>query len=197
MPEPVALITGASSGIGAELARVFARHGHRLVLAARRTERLELLADQLASNAAARPLVLTVDLLKPDAGDVIQSALEREALEPEWRRWAQTHAGDSTPASLVIRASGQARPQALLPLLRTAVALGARELVLCGAPSRKLVHTQTLGEMERLEQCALVVALRPEGAPLEPLPTWSEVARVAESGERTFSVSVTSPGSGR
>ncbi|HWV53006.1 SDR family oxidoreductase [Pseudorhodoplanes sp.] len=84
MPEPVALITGASSGIGAELARVFARHGHRLVLAARRTERLELLADQLASNAAARPLVLTVDLLKPDAGDVIQSALEREALEPQF-----------------------------------------------------------------------------------------------------------------
>jgi short-subunit dehydrogenase len=84
MPEPIALITGASSGIGAELARVFARHGHRLVLAARRTERLEALADQIASSGTARPLVLTVDLLKPDAGDLIQTVLDREGLEPQF-----------------------------------------------------------------------------------------------------------------
>jgi short-subunit dehydrogenase len=84
MPDPVALITGASSGIGAELARVFARHGHRLVLAARRTERLEVLAGELAKAGGARPLVLTVDLLAPDAGDVIAAALLRERLEPQF-----------------------------------------------------------------------------------------------------------------
>jgi uncharacterized protein len=84
MPEPVALITGASSGIGAELARVFARNGHRLVLAARRTERLEVLADELAKAGGPRPLVLTVDLLAPDAGDVIEAALHREGLEPQY-----------------------------------------------------------------------------------------------------------------
>lgn len=84
MPEPVALITGASSGIGAELARVFARHRHRLVLAARRTERLEVLADDLAKTGGPRPLVLTVDLLHADAGDRIEEALAREGLEPQF-----------------------------------------------------------------------------------------------------------------
>ena len=84
MPDPVTLVTGASSGIGTELARVFARHGHRLVLAARRTDRLEALADQIASGGSTRPLVLTVDLLKSDAGDLIQEALDRDGLEPHY-----------------------------------------------------------------------------------------------------------------
>lgn len=84
MPDPVALITGASSGIGAELARVFARHGHRLVLAARRTERLNALADEFANAGRPRPLVLTVDLCAPGAGDAIQDALLREGLEPQY-----------------------------------------------------------------------------------------------------------------
>lgn len=84
MPDPVALITGASSGIGAELARVFARHGHRLVLAARRTGRLETLADAIAEAGGPRPLILTVDLLAPDAGDTIAAAIAREGCEPQY-----------------------------------------------------------------------------------------------------------------
>lgn len=47
MSKPTALITGASSGIGQELAREFARHGHGLVLTARREDRLEALAEEL------------------------------------------------------------------------------------------------------------------------------------------------------
>ncbi|HEX7878190.1 MAG TPA: SDR family NAD(P)-dependent oxidoreductase, partial [Candidatus Eisenbacteria bacterium] len=43
----LAFITGASSGIGAATARAFHREGARLVLAARRLERLEALADEL------------------------------------------------------------------------------------------------------------------------------------------------------
>ncbi len=84
MPDPVTLITGASSGIGAELARVFARNGHRLVLAARRTDRLETLADELAKGGGPRPLVLTIDLAKADAGDLVAAALAREGLEPQF-----------------------------------------------------------------------------------------------------------------
>ena len=41
------LITGASSGLGAEMARQFAAKGHDLALCARRTERLEELRDEI------------------------------------------------------------------------------------------------------------------------------------------------------
>ncbi|MEJ2433287.1 MAG: SDR family NAD(P)-dependent oxidoreductase, partial [Pseudolabrys sp.] len=48
--EPLALITGASSGIGAALAREFARRGHALALTARRAAALEALAESIAAE---------------------------------------------------------------------------------------------------------------------------------------------------
>lgn len=49
-PDRTVVVTGASSGIGEELAREFARRGHGLVLVARREERLRALADSLADR---------------------------------------------------------------------------------------------------------------------------------------------------
>lgn len=48
----VVIITGASSGIGAETARVFARNGAKVVLSARREDRLKKLAEEIGENAA-------------------------------------------------------------------------------------------------------------------------------------------------
>jgi short-subunit dehydrogenase len=80
--KPVTLITGASAGIGAELARVFARHGHELVLVARREDRLTALADEIAAAGRPRPAVLAIDLEQRDAVARIAAELSSRGLEP-------------------------------------------------------------------------------------------------------------------
>jgi hypothetical protein len=69
---PVTVITGASSGIGAELARVFSRNCHTLALVARRGPRLDALAAELAQAAA------------PDATDRLATALAAHEAEPQF-----------------------------------------------------------------------------------------------------------------
>jgi len=64
-----ALITGASSGIGREIARVLARHVAQLVLVARRRERLEVLADELRAKPRSEPGALTVRVAPVDLLD--------------------------------------------------------------------------------------------------------------------------------
>jgi uncharacterized protein len=64
-PDAVVLITGASSGIGTELARRLAEIGHSLVLVARRRERLEALAAELRSANGIETTVMTADLADP------------------------------------------------------------------------------------------------------------------------------------
>jgi short-subunit dehydrogenase len=82
--ERVTLITGASAGIGAELARVFAANGHRVVLAARRADRLAALAAEIASAGGAAPIVIPCDLEQPDAGEKIAAVLDAQGVEVEY-----------------------------------------------------------------------------------------------------------------
>jgi len=63
---PVMLITGASSGIGAATAQLFARHGYRVVLAARREERLRSLADKIHTEGG-HALPVRVDVTELDS----------------------------------------------------------------------------------------------------------------------------------
>ena len=84
MTERVTLITGASAGIGAEMARIFAANGHRVVLVARRADRLTALAGEIAASGGAAPIVLPCDLEQPDAGDKIAAALVAEGVEVEY-----------------------------------------------------------------------------------------------------------------
>jgi hypothetical protein len=82
--KPITLLTGASSGIGTELARVFAANGHELVLVARREDRLSALADDIAKTGRPRPVVLASDLEQRDAVAKIAAALSSRELEPNF-----------------------------------------------------------------------------------------------------------------
>ncbi len=80
---PVTLITGASEGIGAELARIMAAAGHDLALVARRGDRLEALAQDLAAEGFARPLTFACDLAQPDAIEPLAQGLAAAGAQVE------------------------------------------------------------------------------------------------------------------
>jgi short-subunit dehydrogenase len=77
------VITGASSGIGAALARGLARRGHGVVLVARRKERLEQLASELAADNGVRAEVIARDLGDPTDRDGLVADLNALGLAVE------------------------------------------------------------------------------------------------------------------
>ena len=77
------MITGASSGIGRELARGLAARGHGVTLVARSEDALNTLAGELAGAHGVRAEVIACDLADPDARDRLAAEIERRGLEVE------------------------------------------------------------------------------------------------------------------
>lgn len=76
-----ALITGASSGIGLELAKIFAQNGHDLVITARRKERLEDLKSELEKEYNISVSIFTADLAEKNAPQELFDFTRQENLE--------------------------------------------------------------------------------------------------------------------
>ncbi len=81
--KPVALITGASSGIGLELSRLFAAGGYALALSARRAAELNRLADELKSAHGTPVTVFPFDLSQPGAARALWTEVEKANLQIE------------------------------------------------------------------------------------------------------------------
>ncbi|MCW2710107.1 MAG: family NAD(P)-dependent oxidoreductase [Marmoricola sp.] len=78
-PAHVAVVTGASSGIGAQIARELSRRGHELVLVARSADRLQSLADELPTTAH----VVPADLSDHQARAGLLAEIESRGLTPQ------------------------------------------------------------------------------------------------------------------
>src|SRR6516164_8853648 len=74
------LITGASSGIGRELARLFAGDGSDLVLVARSEDRLREVAARLTAEYGVKVQVLAADLTRPDSAGEIAETLAQQGV---------------------------------------------------------------------------------------------------------------------
>jgi short-subunit dehydrogenase len=82
-PGSTALVTGASAGIGAALARGLAARGYGVTLVARRAERLERLASELADAHGIRAEVVPADLADPAERDRLAAEVEQRGLTVE------------------------------------------------------------------------------------------------------------------
>lgn len=76
-----ALITGASSGIGKEFARVHAERGGDLVIVARREDKLQALKTELENKHGAKVMVIAKDLTLPHSASDIYEAVKQAGIE--------------------------------------------------------------------------------------------------------------------
>jgi short-subunit dehydrogenase len=77
-----AVVTGASSGLGKEFAKVLAARGTNVVLVARRAEPMELLAAELRQRTKVEIVVLPMDISAPDAAATIERELDGRYISP-------------------------------------------------------------------------------------------------------------------
>jgi short-subunit dehydrogenase len=123
MSAKVALVTGASAGIGEATARLLHRQGYALVLVARREERLRALAQELGGAT-----VVAADLVSPEAPAAVLEAVEREHGRLDllvnnagaaWRGDFATTGWENVQRHMALNFDAVVRlTEALLPLLR-------------------------------------------------------------------------------
>jgi NAD(P)-dependent dehydrogenase (short-subunit alcohol dehydrogenase family) len=113
VPAETASITGASSGIGLELARLFAADEGNLVLVTRSKDKLETLAEKLRAEHAVEVVVLPADLADPAAARAIFHRLERQmwpwtSSSTRWgfRPTGSAHPGQEAGQAVAVAAEG-------------------------------------------------------------------------------------------
>ena len=74
------LLTGASSGIGFELASVFASHNHNLILVARSADKLNQLKSEIEKSKSVKVEVVAMDLSQPDSAEKLFAAVQSKNL---------------------------------------------------------------------------------------------------------------------
>ena len=124
MSARLALVTGASSGIGAALARVYASHGYDLALTARRDDRLHALADEVRLRYGVDSLVIPADLSDAESPEQVLSAIAANGREVDA---LVNNAGYGLPGSYA--ASRWEEQRALLQVLVTAPCEFAHKLL--------------------------------------------------------------------
>src|SRR5919202_6562744 len=82
-PDSTCLVTGASSGIGAEIARGLARRGHGVTMAARREDRLRELAEEISAEHDVRVETISLDVTDVDARNRLKDDIAARGLTVE------------------------------------------------------------------------------------------------------------------
>lgn len=81
MARRLALVTGASAGIGAASARIYASHGYDVALTARRADRLESLAAEIKLRSGVEAYALSADLAEPGGVDAVLAGVAQQGRE--------------------------------------------------------------------------------------------------------------------
>jgi short-subunit dehydrogenase len=208
-PGATALVTGASSGIGEQLARNLAQAGHGVTLVARRAERLEALARELGGGAEALPADLTdpaqraelparirrrVDILVNDAGFATGGPFHESPLEDELD---QIRLLCEAPAELMRRFLPGMVERRCGAVLNVASTAGMQPLPHSAGYAAAKAHLLSLSEAVHAEvrrHGVHVTALCPppvhtelfakEDHPVERIPrfAWSQPGEIAHAG---------------
>jgi len=112
-PESTCLLTGASSGIGADIARSLARRGYGTTLVARRTERLEELVEELRHQHGVRAETIASDLGDAAARDRLARQVDELGLTvvvPGILNQATALGGQYAPRGLFLRLGSRLTP---------------------------------------------------------------------------------------